>query len=186
MSAIYAEDVFYQALTSDFTTFATRCFAVLLDDEHWVAPEYFQILGDVGQRLAEGDKQRVILNAPPRCGKSIVMSVVYPLWRLIREPRMRVLVVSYGDKVNHEHIRVMRELLASAWFGTWFPQFAKAASVTERGLALTGLGQVTYTTVEGALTGLGGDLIILDDLMKAHEALQPLARERLENWIQST
>mgnify|MGYP000518938291 CR=1 FL=1 len=179
-------ELYRQALASDFTTFATRCFALLLDKEDWIAPPYFQIFGDVGQRLAEADKHRIILNAPPRCGKSKIMSVAYPLWRLIREPRLQVLVISYGDKLNTEHVTTLRKIIESDWFAYWFPEIASLAQVTQKGLTLGTSGKINYTTVEGTVTGLGGDLIILDDLIKANEALQPLARERLETWLQST
>lgn len=179
-------DEFYDALVTDFTTFAMRAFMDLIDDEAWVAPNYFQVFGDVGQRLAVGDKRRIILNAPPRCGKSQIMSVAYPLWRLIREPKLQVMVISYGDRLNAEHLITLRKILDASWFKRFFSAFESIAKVTQKGLLLATGGKINFTTVDGAVTGLGGDLIILDDLAKANEALQPAPRVRLEHWLQST
>jgi hypothetical protein len=57
---------------------------------------------------------------------------------------------------------------------------------TDREIATTKRGKRIATSIDGTLTGLGGNLIILDDLLKTGDAMSEAVRTRVIEWYRST
>jgi len=129
---------------------------------------------------------RIIINAPPRHGKSLNCSKWLPTWYLENFPDKRVVIGSYQDT------------FASKWGGDVKEEFDNNELLTARlnpnkkrenewelidsngrktggGLKTAGVG--------GGLTGWGGDLMVMDDPTKNWEdAFSETYRRRLWNW----
>jgi hypothetical protein len=56
----------------------------------------------------------------------------------------------------------------------------------DREIMTTQRGKRIATSIEGTLTGLGGNLIIIDDPLKLGDALSESVRARLIEWYRST
>ncbi|MBB4365115.1 putative phage terminase large subunit-like protein [Bradyrhizobium sp. CIR18] len=140
----------------------------------------FQLL-----QVEAGDCRRLLINQPPRSLKSLSVSVGYVAWLLGRDPGRRIIVVSYSNELAAELHRQFRMVVESAWYRDLFPAM-RTARDTGSELVTTAGGGRYATSVGGTLTGRGADLIIIDDPLKAEEAMSELARKRVIDWYGST
>ena len=63
---------------------------------------YLGYIATVLMRVEQGKYRRVIINLPPRHMKSILTSVLYPAWRLGRDPTKKFICISYSDDLAHD------------------------------------------------------------------------------------
>lgn len=128
---------------------------------------------------------RLVVTQPPRSLKSISVSVAYVAWLLGHDPTRRIIVVSYSNELAAELHRQFRMVIDSAWYQALFPTMRPAR---DSGLELvTTAGGGRYaTSVGGTLTGRGSDLIVIDDPLKAEDAMSEVARKRVIDWYAGT
>jgi hypothetical protein len=115
----------------------------------------------------------------------ICVSVSYVAWLLGHDPTRRIIVVSYSSELAAELHRQFRMVIDAPWYRALFPGMRPAKdSGTE--LVTTAGGSRLAVSVGGSLTGRGADLIIIDDPLKAEEAMSELARKRVVDWYSGT
>lgn len=136
---------------------------------------------------ARGDITRLIINMPPRMLKSTLVSVAWPAWLLAQAPTTRILAASYAQSLATKHSVDCRAVMQSHWYRRAFPQTQLAADQNEKErFATTQRGQRIATSVGGAATGEGGDILIVDDPLSALQAAQPQARAAANRWFEHT
>jgi hypothetical protein len=109
-----------------------------------------------------GEVTRLIINLPPRYLKSIMTSVVFPAFLLGHEPYRRIICLSYGADLADKHASDFRSIVQSHWYKRAFPKM-QIARALESEVHTTRRGFRKATSVYGPLTGLGGDVFIIDD-----------------------
>jgi hypothetical protein len=74
------------------------------------------------QAVTEGKISKLLINFPPRCGKTNVTSVIWPAWTWARReqsfrsgPSVRFLCGSYGHTLALSSSNLMRRLILSPW-----------------------------------------------------------------------
>jgi hypothetical protein len=127
-------------------------------------------------RVHGGEISRLLVNQPPRSLKSICVSVAYVAWLLGHDPARRVIVVSYSNEFAAELHRQFRMVIDAPWCRALFPGM-RPARETGTELVTTAGGSRYATSVGGALTGRGADLIIVDDPLKTEEAMSEAVRK---------
>jgi predicted phage terminase large subunit-like protein len=132
-------------------------------------------------RVQAGDICRLLINLPPRSLKSLSVSVAYVAWLLGHDPTRRVIVVSYSNEFAAELHRQFRMIIDAPWYRALFPGM-RPAKDSGAELVTTAGGSRYATSVGGTLTGRGADLIIVDDPLKADEAMSEPARRRVIDW----
>lgn len=133
-----------------------------------------------------GDANRVIINLPPRSLKSIMISIALPAFLLGRDPTRKIIVVSYNQELSNEFSRKTRQVMRAGWYRRLFPSTVIVGKGAEGLFYTTRGGFRMATSVEGTLTGRGGDLIIIDDPQKAADAISENRRESLYKWASET
>src|SRR5690606_24602130 len=78
-----------------------------------------------------------------------------------------------------------RAVLRSPWYRELFPQ-TRIRRDSESETVLTATGGRLATSVGGVITGLGADIIVIDDPLKASDAMSLPRRETVNNWFRST
>ncbi|MEU9576259.1 terminase, large subunit [Streptomyces chilikensis] len=138
----------------------------------------------IDQAVADLEAQRadrLLLTMPPRHGKSrrVRWNV---LWYLMLHPDHRVMIASYGDGLAASHGAWLRDTIKQHGevLGLRLPRRGAAASSwgiqgADGGVHCTGLG--------GGMTGLGAELLLVDDPVKdAEQAESPRYQERAWDW----
>ena len=149
---------------------------------------HHRVLADKLTDLMNGGADRLMVLMPPRHGKSELASVRFPAWYLGHNPGRRVIATSYSARLAEIFGRRVRDLVSDGLFGSVFggvsvSMGAKAANrwETNRG------GGYVSAGVGGSITGMGGDLLIIDDPFKNQEdADSEVYREKVWEWYQST
>ena len=136
-------------------------------------------------QVASGAVRRLIITLPPRNLKSLCASVALPAWFLGRHPSERVVVVSYSDFLARTHANDFRLLVNHPDYQAAFPAM-RLARDTDREIVTTKRGKRIATSIDGTLTGLGGNLIIIDDPLKLGDAMSEAVRTKVIEWYRST
>src|SRR6476660_3069341 len=134
---------------------------------------HIQYLADHLEAVTAGEVTRLLINLPPRYAKSIVTSLAWPTWEWIRNPYLRYICASYAESLAIKHSVDRRLIVQSAWYqDRWgesvrlvADQNEKAECVNER------RGSMMAMSLTGAVTGKGGDRILVDDPHNPSEIL---------------
>ena len=181
-----SDKVLLQAiLSSDFERFLKRCLATLNPGMPFLPNWHIRAIAFQLERIRRGEINRLIINMPPRHLKSLTVSVAFPAFVLGLEPRKRIFSVSYGNELSLKHARDFRSIVEAAWYRETFPNMRFTRSLDDE--VTTSLrGFRKATSVGGVLTGLGGNIIILDDPQKPVDAQSKVRRDTLNQWITNT
>lgn len=139
------------------------------------------------KRVANGKRGRVIIQVPPRHGKSELASIKFPAWVLGQKPDYPVIATSYSKELVADFGRDTKDLMKSknykALFDTRLRKDAKAKAkwLTQQD------GGYTSAGVGGSITGKGFKVGIVDDPIKnREEADSEVIRDKVWNWWKST
>src|SRR3954447_7254497 len=172
---------------SDFASFIRKCALTLVPGTLLQMNWHIYALAFALEQIRVGKIKRLIINLPPRSLKSIITSVSLPAFILGHDPTKRIIVVSYGSDLAIKLANDCRMILGAAWYRELFP--AKRISSlknTELEVATTRNGFRLATSVDGTLTGRGGDILIVDDPLKPIDALSDSKRERANHFFNHT
>ena len=136
------------------------------------------------QAVVEGDIKRLIINVPPRHMKSISVAVALPAWTWTVQPNKRFLYASYAGSLSIRDSVKCRRLIDSKWYQNYFGDMFNLTTDQNQKQRFENdqNGQRIATSVDGALTGEGGDIIIVDDPHNVREAESSKVRESVLDW----
>jgi predicted phage terminase large subunit-like protein len=148
---------------------------------------YLQAICHELMRVWRGEEKRSVILVPPRHLKSITVSVAYSAWLLGHDASMKIMVATYGEDLSRQHASHARTIMESDWYKRLFPQ-TRLSKRNNRTIEFhtTAGGCRRAVSVDGAITGLGADVIIIDDCMKAEDARSQVKRDNLRNWFNNT
>ena len=177
--------VLQSLLANDLTAFTEFAFGVVRPNVQFKPNWHFEAVTQALADVESGILRRLIITMPPRNLKSLCASVALPAWFLGRSPWERVVAVSYSDALARTHANDFRLLVNHPIYQSTFPGM-RLARDTDREIVTTERGKRFATSVEGTLTGLGGNLIIIDDPLKLGDAMSESVRARVIDWYRST
>lgn len=146
---------------------------------------YIKAICDHLQALSEGVFTKLLINIPPRFGKSLIGSVLYPVWRWINDPGLRIFTGSHSDDNRTRDALKSRILLNSDWFKSHWGnkiQFRRDQNQKTK-YNNTALGERLTFTTNGGITGSGGDEIGLDDPLDFKYRYNTRFKKDLNEWI---
>src|SRR5215470_6284239 len=177
--------VLQAVLATDLTSFTEFAFGVVRPGIAFKPNWHFEAVTHILSEVASGEVRRLIITLPPRNLKSLCASVALPAWFLGRNPSERVVVVSYSDFLARTHANDFRLLVNHPIYQAAFPAM-RLQRDTDREITTTKRGKRIATSIDGTLTGLGGNLIIIDDPLKLGDAMSEAVRTRVIDWYRST
>jgi len=128
-------------------------------------------------KVTSGEIDRLMIFLHPRIGKSELMTVRYPVWRLERDPSLKIIIGAYNQTLANKFSRKARRIAAQR-LALAEDRTAVDDWETSEGGGLRAVG------VGGGITGQGGDLILIDDPVKnREEANSQTYRERVWDWF---
>lgn len=140
------------------------------------------------EAIIYGQIKKLIINVPPRTGKTSIISVMWPAWTFIRHPGIKFLFSSYAKKISLEHSRLCRMLISSPWFQKRWGNIVSLAKDqdSKEHFATTALGHRISTSVGAGGTGLGGNVLVMDDPNDAKDGESKIKREGANDWVSRT
>jgi len=148
------------------------------------------------QAVADGEIKRLIVNIPPRCAKSSLTSVAFPAWVWLQPPQwnsptsgagVQFLHASYAQQLSLRDSVKCRRLIESLWYQRlWSDRFKLTGDQnTKTRFDNDRSGSRLSTSVGSALTGEGGNIIVVDDPNAAQEAFSEATIHSTIEWWDS-
>lgn len=152
----------------------------LLDFTRFTMPEYrvnwhHRLICQKLDEFIEGKNKRLIIACPPRHGKSELVSRRFPAYILGRNPDAKIIACSYGSDLASLLNRDVQRIISSPEYAELFPD-TKLNDANVRSTAqenylrnsdifevVNHKGVYRSAGVGGAITGMGGDYLIVDE-----------------------
>lgn len=160
-----------------------------------IADELQQFYFDV----MAGKQPRLIIQAPPRSGKSELFSRRFPAWAFGQNPNLQMIAASYSADLSSRMNRDVQRIIDSEEYAGVFPETSfssnTSASINSQKnirnseiFEIAGYsGSYRSAGVGGGITGMGADIAIIDDPVKdAKEANSQTYRDSVWDWYTST
>jgi predicted phage terminase large subunit-like protein len=147
------------------------------------------------EKVVLGRTKRLIINIPPRAGKTEIAVKQFMAWSGGLFPDSEFIHASYSKRLAARNTYETRALMQSETYRQIFPHVVMAGDSTAKDEFRTAQGGIFYATgAEGTITGYGagkmregfGGAILIDDPHKAGEATSPLMRQNVIDWFQMT
>ena len=173
-------------LRQDLGFFARGAFSELLPTTSISWNWHLDLIASRLEDVLAGRTRRLIINIPPRYGKSLLASVAFPAFIHGRDPTAEIVCVSYAHDLAEKMAADTRRLMNTDWYQSVFDtRLANARSRLSELRTVEG-GTRLATSVEGMLTGRGGNIIIVDDPLKPAEAASETQRKAVNDWFDYT
>jgi len=174
-------------LRNDLASFIQRSFQTIVPAAEYQDNWHIEAIAWHLQQCLDGQIKRLIITLPPRNLKSICASVAFPAFVLGRDPTRRIICASYANELTAKHARDCRTVMESAWYRSVFPRTRlNPKKSAELDFETTRQGYRYGTSLGGALTGRGGNFVIVDDPIKPGDALSDVKRESVKQWFDGT
>lgn len=168
----------------------------------FVAPDFYKedrpFLRDLCESLQsfyESDKKILVINMPPRHGKSRTATLLVQ-WLFGQNPHDKVMTGSYNETLSSTFAKQVRDKIAEeptmgmTVYSDIFPETRiKKGEASASKWALHGSEQTNYlaTSPTGTATGFGCTIMIIDDLIKnVEEAYNELTLQKQVDWFNNT
>lgn len=165
----------------------------------WVHAEICETLEQFLQDVTDKKSPRLIICMPPRAGKSQLVSRSFPAYALGRYPDLQLMAVSYSADLSSRFNRDVQRIIDSPEYAAVFPDTTLSGQNVRTSahgsyirtsdlFEIVGhKGSYRSTGVGGGLTGMGADVLVIDDPLKDRAAANSLTiRNGLWDWYTST
>lgn len=181
-------------LRSDLLEFTRYTFKARRKTDLRPAPHHEPVCGAL-ERVVAGYSSRLIINIPPRTGKTEIAVKNFMAWSMGNIPDCEFIHASYSKRLATTNTWGTREIMQHESFAEVFgaPDFRDDSNAKDE--FRTSAGGIVYASgAEGTITGYGagkmrdkfGGAIIIDDPHKANEGNSVLMRQKVIDWFSNT
>lgn len=159
-----------------------------------VAPHFVKIANTL-ERVYNGEIKRLIINIPPRYGKTELAIKMFTGWALAKNPQSKFIHLSYSDSLALDNSSQTKEYIQSeSYQSLWAMSLKKDAQSKSKWFNEYG-GGMYATASGGAITGFGAGVsdsemfsgaIIIDDPLKPDDALSEVKRKAVNDRYNNT
>ena len=140
------------------------------------------------EALTRGELRNLIINIPPRHMKSLSVAVFWPTWVWAKHPEVRWMFSSYAEDLALRDSVKCRRVILSDWYQK---RYGHVFSLTgdqnqKRRFENSKGGYRLALGVGGGSTGEGGDIIVVDDPLKAQEGTSQATLDNVIEWWDET
>ena len=166
-----------------------------IDPSPWKDGWPIEAVAEHLQAVVDGEIKRLIINIPPRMGKSSITSVALPAWTWAQPnrsptsgPNVQFLHASYANQLSLRDSVKSRRLIESPWYQSlWGERFKlNSDQNTKSRFSNDQGGERLITSIGAAVTGEGGSIIVVDDPNAANEAFSEATIQSTIDWWDGT
>lgn len=174
----------YAKAERNLAHFFKAAWPILEPDVPLLSNWHHDLLAEYLTATLTGDIKRLIINMPPRYGKSLFTTVQFPVWSWIKNPNLKYIFASYAQNLSTKHSLDRRNIIQSFWFqSAWGKSFKLQDDENQKmEFANDKRGSMIATSMQGSVTGKGADFVIVDD---PHNPMQAESDTQRESVIQA-
>lgn len=134
---------------------------VHLEGREYIDGWHCQAISEHLQAMQQMEIRDLLINLPPRVGKSLIVGALFPAWCWTVEPELRFLYTSYAQHLSVRDAVACRRLITSSWYeNLWGFKFTLMGDVNNKlRFDNSRHGYRLASSVGGTITGQGGDII---------------------------
>lgn len=136
------------------------------------------------EAVDNGEIQNLLINIPPRCSKSLTVSVMWNPFRWTTNPSVRFLCASYAQPLATRDAVSSRRIIQSRWYQRHWGHMFRLTSDQNTKIRFENnkTGYRIATSVDGVSTGEGGDYLIVDDAHNVKKVESDIERDAAITW----
>jgi len=193
LNSLNLKEVQKELYKKSFYEFSLDAFKALHNGQELVPNWHIKYLCDRLQKEAyrivenkERDKH-LLINVPPRTLKSELVNVFFSVYCWILKDSIQFISSSYSASLSITLSTQARRLLESDWFKEYFPdiELSKDENTKSR-YTNTNSGLRYSTSTGGTVTGMGADIIVIDDPQNPQLARSDVERENANRFFNET
>lgn len=164
----------------DLYEFVKQAWPTIEPGHPFVDNWHLELICEKLQAVTERKIKRLIINVPPRSGKSTIVSALWPVWTWLSDPSHQWLTISHSGKFAMRDALKSRRVIQSPWFqARWANRFQLTSDQNQKTRYENDQrGYRIAMGITSGITGEGGDTILIDDPMDREAAHSELERER--------
>jgi phage terminase large subunit-like protein len=172
---------------SSLMEFTCQCWDIIEPSTKFVDNWHLRAIAEHLEAVSLGEIENLIINIPPGCCKSILVSVAWPAWEWTKRADLRFLGASYGADLAIRDAQKCRDIITSPWYQARWPKVQlRKGSDQKTKYELTSGGWRMATSVGGRATGEHPDRKLVDDATSAKQAESDAEREGANDWFDRT
>ena len=147
------------------------------------------------QAVSDGHIKKLLVNIPPRTGKTLMLQVAWPAWTWaqteiapLKGPQVKFMSLTYAGDLAREMATTARRLIDSQWYQErWGDRFNIDPRQDNKERFDTSKGGTRISTSFGGVAlGRGADIKIIDDPIKPDEAESETVRDSVNRTYDET
>lgn len=159
----------------DFYTFVQQAWHIIEPGAKFQGGWALKTICEHLEEVYYGRIKRLLINQPPRTGKSSLISVLWPVWVWTKNPAEQFMCVSYAESLAKRDNVKARRLIKSKWFTSRYPHIVLTDDQDTKNYVENTLGGHRYVTgVDGSVTGFGANILINDDLNSVRDSSETM------------
>ena len=181
-------------LLSNFEDFSKFCFKIQTGSQ-FLTVDYHSVMFKAIQMLIDQKSNRMIINIPPRAGKTQIITIFLPLFAWCHNPHSQNILTGFNSDVLFECSGYIRSIMIDPDFRRVFPDVEidmSKKSVERLGTMSSGVTHAVPSA--GKITGKGAGaigkgfsgLMAIDDIIKPEDANSPTERDKINNRFSNT
>jgi len=143
--------------------FFTRFFFKYQQDKRFIIGDHHLIIADKIKKIYKGEITKLIINMPPRYGKTELLVKTLIGQGLALNPKAKFIHTSYSDSLALDNSEAVRDLILSDEYQYFFPLTVKADSKSKKKWYTAEGGGVYATSCAGQITGFGAGIMEEDN-----------------------
>jgi predicted phage terminase large subunit-like protein len=146
------------------------------------------------KRVFTGECKRLIINIPPRYGKS-EWAIAFVAWATANYPDSNHIYVSYAQSVATRQTQVIRDIMTNPLYRELFGVELDSSSAAKHNFRTTAGGEIFAAGAGGPITSRGagiqgakryGGCILIDDIHKPTDVYSDTIRQGTNDWYFNT
>lgn len=157
----------------------------ILPDHKWKTNKHIAFLDDIISNSINEGNAKIVINMPPRHGKTTFCSEWLPLWFLNKYPTKNIMLATYNQKYATHLGRKVKDII-NKYSDILELQIRKDATASNNFILQSGGGMLSIGA-NGTMTGRGADLLLIDDPIKNDAQANSITfRDNLWDWFNAT
>ena len=176
-----------------FYEFSLESFKVLHNGQELIQNWHIEYLCNKVQSRVErvlnnqDRTKHLLINVPPRTLKSELVNVFLSAWIWSLRDDLQLISSSYSASLSLTLSVQARRLIESDWYRTHFPNVSISKDQNTKTKFTTPNGGLRYSTsTGGTVTGMGADIIVVDDPQNPQLARSDVERENSNTFFNET